>query len=176
MSSFTDTKEREANVDFVTYFQAGTLWAQREQSSVDPNAACGLKIGVTYASIQETEEVPAKSDQCVAAGVSPIDKVVYTRQDDLTAALLNGEIDAMAADSPVTGFAIKASNGKLTPAGEIFDTAPYGWPVAKGSGLTESLKRALEHLIRTGEYRTIATTWGVEKGLITSPVINGAIR
>ena len=176
MSSFTDTKEREANVDFVTYFQAGTLWAQREESSVDPNAACGLKIGVTYASIQETEEVPAKSDQCVAAGVSPIDKVVYTRQDDLTAALLNGEIDAMAADSPVTGFAIKASNGKLTPAGEIFDTAPYGWPVAKGSGLTESLKRALEHLIQTGEYRTIATTWGVEKGLITSPVINGAIR
>jgi len=160
----------------VTYFQAGTLWAQREGSSVDPNAACGLKIGVTYASIQETEEVPGKSDQCVAAGVSPIDKIVYTRQDDLTAALLNGEIDAMAADSPVTGFAIKASNGKLAPAGEIFDTAPYGWPVAKGSGLTESLKRALEHLIQTGEYRTIATTWGVEKGLITSPVINGAIR
>ena len=29
MSSFTDTPEREAAVDFVTYFQAGTLWAQR---------------------------------------------------------------------------------------------------------------------------------------------------
>jgi ABC-type amino acid transport substrate-binding protein/predicted Ser/Thr protein kinase len=176
MSSFTDTKEREANVDFVTYFQAGTLWAQRAGSSVDPDAACGLKIGVTYASIQETEEVPAKSDQCVAAGVSPIDKVVYTRQDDLTAALIAGEVEAMAADSPVTGFAIKLSGGQLAPAGEIFDTAPYGWPVAKGSGLAESLRRALEHLIQTGEYRTIATMWGVEAGMITSPVINGAVR
>ncbi len=29
LSSFTDTKEREASVDFVTYFQAGTQWAQR---------------------------------------------------------------------------------------------------------------------------------------------------
>ena len=29
MSSFTDTKEREETVDFVTYFSAGSLWAQR---------------------------------------------------------------------------------------------------------------------------------------------------
>jgi serine/threonine protein kinase len=176
VSSLTDTKEREANVDFVTYFQAGTLWAQREGSTVDPNAACGLKVGVTYASIQDTEEVPVKSDQCVAAGVSPIDKVVYTRQDDLTSALLNGEVEAMAADSPVTGFAVKASNGKLAPAGEIFDTAPYGWPVAKGSELAGSLRAALEHLMKTGEYKAIATTWGVEKGMIDAPVINGASR
>jgi hypothetical protein len=48
--------------------------------------------------------------------------------------------------------------------------------VAKGSGLAESLRRALEHLIQTGEYRTIATMWGVEAGMITSPVINGAVR
>ena len=86
MSSFTDTVERQSMVDFVTYFQAGTLWAQKTGSSVDPNAACGLRVGVTYASIQETKEIPAKSDACVAAGLSPIDKVVYTRQDDLTAA------------------------------------------------------------------------------------------
>jgi hypothetical protein len=26
LSSFTDTKDREAAVDFVTYFQAGTQW------------------------------------------------------------------------------------------------------------------------------------------------------
>ena len=176
MSSFTDTKEREANVDFVTYFQAGTLWAQRAGSSVDPDAACGLKIGVTAGSIQETQEVPAKSDQCVAAGVSPINKVVFTRQDDLTAALLSGQVDAMAADSPVTAFTIKASNGKLVPAGDIVDTAPYGWPVAKGSKLAESLQRALEHLMQTGEYKTIAAKWGLDKGMINKSSINGAAK
>jgi ABC-type amino acid transport substrate-binding protein len=133
-------------------------------------------MGVTYASIQETDEVPAKSDQCVATGFSPIDKVVYTRQDDLTAALIAGAVEAMAADSPVTGFAVKLSGGKLAPAGEIFDTAPYGWPVAKGSGLAESMRRAMEHLIKTGEYKTIAMMWGVEKGMIDQSVINGATR
>jgi ABC-type amino acid transport substrate-binding protein/predicted Ser/Thr protein kinase len=176
MSSFTDTKEREANVDFVNYFEAGTLWAQRTGSKVDPDAACGLKVGVTYASIQETEQVPAKSDQCVAAGVKPIDKVVYTRQDDLTAALIAGEVDAMAADSPVTGFAIKLSGGALAPAGAVFDSAPYGWPVAKGSKLAEPMRRALEHVMQTGEYKTIATQWGVEKGMIDRSSINGAAR
>ncbi len=176
MSSLTDTKAREADVDFVTYFQAGTLWAQRAGASVDPDAACGLRVGVKSATVQETVDVPAKSDQCVAAGVSPIDKVVFTRQDDLTAALIAGDVEAMAADSPVTGFAVKLSGGALETAGEIFDTAPYGWPVAKGSGLAEPLQRALEHVMQTGEYKTIATMWGVEKGTIDRSVINGATR
>ena len=174
MSSVTDTAEREQRVDFVTYFQAGTLWAQRPGSFLDPDAACGLRVGVAYGALQETNEIPAKSDQCVAVGLAPIEKVVYTSQDEVTAALLNGEVDAMSADSPVTGFAIKLSRGELEAAGEVFDSAPYGWPVAKGSALAQSLRQALEQLLETGEYRTIATMWGVEKGMIDKPVINGA--
>jgi ABC-type amino acid transport substrate-binding protein len=175
MSSFTDTLARQEKVDFVTYLEAGTLWAQRKGAGVDPNAACGLKVGMTPGSTHETVEVPAKSDQCVAAGLPPVQAVVYDRQDQLTAALMNGEIDAMSADSPVTGFAIKGSGGALEPAGEVFDTAPYGWPVRKDSQLAESLRQALEHVISTGTYKAIATKWGVDKGMIATPVINGAI-
>ena len=175
-SSFTDTTDREQKVDFVTYFQAGNLWARRTGTSVEPSAACGLKIGVAQGALQETKEIPAKNDACVAAGLSPIDMVVFTRQDDLTKALVAGEVDAMSADSPVTGFAVKLSAGVLEPAGEVTDSASYGWPVAKGSGLAQSLKQALEHLVHTGEYRTIATLWGVEKGLIDAPAINAAVR
>ncbi|MDF3337872.1 bifunctional serine/threonine-protein kinase/transporter substrate-binding domain-containing protein [Mycolicibacterium septicum] len=176
MSSITDTAEREQQADFVTYFQAGTLWARRAGTPADPGSPCGLRIGVAYSTIQETQEIPAKSDACVAAGLPPIEKVVRTHQDEVTAALIAGEVDAMTADSPVTGFAIKLSGGALEPAGEVFDSAPYGWPVAKGSGLGESLRLALEHVMNTGEYRTIATMWGVEKGMITQSVINGAFQ
>ena len=176
MSSFTDTKEREEAVDFVTYFQAGTLWAQRPGVEIDPNNACGLSVGVAYPSLQEASEIPAKSGACEADGRAPIDKRVFVSQDDLTAALINGEVDAMSADSPVTLFAIKTSGGALEPAGEMFDSAPYGWPVAKDSPLAQSLLKALEHLIQTGEYKTIATMWGVEKGMILTPTINGASK
>jgi len=126
--------------------------------------------------IQQTHELPQKSDACVAAGLPPIESVVFERQDDLTTALIAGQVDAMAADSPVTGFAIKTSGGALVAAGEVFDAGPYGWPVQRGSKLAESLRRALEHLMKSGEYKTIATLWGVERGTIDKPVLNGAIR
>ena len=53
--------------------------------------------------------------------------------------------------------------------------APYGWPVAKGSALAQSLRQALEHMIQTGQYQTILSKWGVESGAIAAPVINGAV-
>ena len=176
MSSVTDTVAREEAVDFVTYFEAGTLWAQRPGSAVDPADACGLRVAVAFGTIQETDEIPAKSDSCLQAGRPPIEKVVYTSQDDVTAALMSGAVDAMSADSPVTGFAVKLSGGGLEAAGEVFDSAPYGWPVEKGSPLAESLRQALEHVMATGEYRTVATMWGVEKGMIDAPAINGALK
>jgi ABC-type amino acid transport substrate-binding protein len=53
----------------------------------------------------------------------------------------------------------QTSGGALEPEGEVFDSAPYGWPVANGPALAEWLRQALEHVVQTGEYRTIATMW-----------------
>ena len=175
MSSFTDTKEREQSVDFVTYFSAGSLWAQRAGAGIDPENACGKKVAVQATTTQETAELPARSKKCTDAGQPPIEIVPFDGQDAATNAVVLGQADAMSADSPVTLYAIKQSNGKLEQAGEIFDSAPYGWPVAKGSPLAQSLVQALEHLIETGEYKEIATNWGVEQGTIDKPVINGAV-
>jgi polar amino acid transport system substrate-binding protein len=175
MSSFTDTKEREQSVDFVTYFSAGSLWAQRPGAGIDPNNACGKKVAVQATTTQEVDELPAKSKACTDAGQPAIQIVPFDGQDAATNAVILGQADAMSADSPVTLYAIKQSNGKLEQAGEVFDSAPYGWPVAKGSPLAQSLMQALEHLIETGEYEKIATNWGVEQGMIDKPVINGAV-
>jgi polar amino acid transport system substrate-binding protein len=175
MSSFTDTKEREQSVDFVTYFSAGTQWAQRPDNPINPDDACGKKVAVQATTYQETDELPAKSKACTDAGKPAIAITPFDGQDAATNAVVLGQVDAMSADSPVTAYAIKQSNGKLVPAGEIFDAAPYGWPVAKGSPLAQSLQQALEHLIETGKYAEIAKNWGVESGMIDKPVVNGAI-
>jgi polar amino acid transport system substrate-binding protein len=175
MSSFTDTKEREQSVDFVTYFSAGILWAQRPGSPIDPKNACGKKVAVQATTTEETDELPAKSKACTDAGKPAIQIVPFDGQDAATNAVVLGQVDAMSADSPVTLYAIKQSNGKLEAAGDVFDSAPYGWPVQKGSPLAQSLQKALQHLIDSGTYKQIASNWGVEKGMIDKPVINGAI-
>lgn len=176
MSSFTDTKEREKQVDFVTYYNAGIQWAQKPGAGIDPNDACGKKVAVQATTTEETDELPAKSKKCVDAGKPEIQIVKFDSQDAATNAVVLGQVDAMSADSPVTAWAIKQSNGKIEAAGPMFDSAPYGWPVKKGSALTQSLQKALAHLIESGAYKKIATNWGVEAGMIDKPVINGAIN
>ena len=175
MSSFTDTKEREQAVDFVTYFSAGIQWAQPKGGSIDPNNACGKKVAVQATTTEETDELPAKSKACTDAGKPAIEILKFDSQDAATNAVVLGQADAMSADSPVTLYAIKQSNGKLETAGETFESAPYGWPVKKGSPLAQSLVQALQHLIDNGTYKQIASNWGVEAGMIDKPVINGAI-
>jgi polar amino acid transport system substrate-binding protein len=174
MSSFTDTKEREKTVDFVDYFTAGILWASAAGKTVDPNNACGLTVAVQSTTIEQTDELPAKSKACVAAGKKPIKILAYENQDDATNAVVLGKSDAMSADSPITAYAIKQSGGKLQQAGQIFESAPYGWPIAKRSSLTQAMLKALQTLIDDGAYNQIATKWGVQSGEIKTGTVNGA--
>ncbi|WP_238981256.1 ABC transporter substrate-binding protein [Williamsia herbipolensis] len=176
MSSFTDSKEREQQVDFVTYYSAGVQWAAPAGKSVDPNNACGLRVAVQSDTTEDTDEVPAKSKACTDAGKPAIDKVKFDSQADATNAVVLGKVDAMSADSPVTAYAIKQSGGKLATAGAVFDSAPYGYPVAKGSALGPVLQKAVQSLIDSGAYLEITKSWGVQAGAIPTAVINGAIN
>jgi len=174
MSSFTDNKEREKTVDFVTYFSAGIQWAAPAGKTVDPNNACGLKVAVQSTTVEDTDEIPAKSKACTSAGKPAINKLKFDRQDDATNALVLGKVDAMSADSPVTAYAVKQSGGKIQLAGQILDSAPYGWPVAKGSALAMAMQKAAQSLIDSGAYLAITKKWGVEAGDIKTAQINGA--
>ncbi|MFZ2239965.1 MAG: ABC transporter substrate-binding protein [Gordonia amarae] len=176
MSSFTDTKERERQVDFVTYYSAGVQWAQQKGKAIDPADACGKKVAVQADTISATDDVPGKSKACTDAGKPAISIQKYDSQDEATNALVLGKVDAMSADSPVTAYAIKKSKGKIEAAGDVFDSAPYGFPVAKGSPLAPALQKAVQYLIDNGQFKEIATHWGVEAGLIEKSLINGAIN
>ncbi|MYR05325.1 transporter substrate-binding domain-containing protein [Gordonia sp. SID5947] len=175
MSSFTDSKEREKQVDFVTYYSAGIQWAKQKGASIDPNNACGKRVAVQSTTVEDTDEVPAKSKACTDAGKPAIQKVKFDSQDEAVNALVLGKVDAMSADSPVTAYAIKRSEGAIEPAGGVFESAPYGYPVAKGSPLGEALRQAVQHLIDNGQYMQIAENWGVQSGTIPNAVINGAV-
>ncbi|TFD95268.1 ABC transporter substrate-binding protein [Cryobacterium lactosi] len=173
-SSFTDTVEREQQVDFVNYYNAGIQWASATGVDVDPDNACGLKVAVQTATYEDTDEVPAKSDACVAAGKPAIDKLKFDTQADVANAVVLGQADALSADSPVTLYAIAQTGDKLQPAGDTFDEAPYGMVVARGSELTAAVQAALQSMVDDGSYTAILDAWGVTDGGVDEITINAA--
>ena len=173
-SSFTDTVEREKQVDFVNYYTAGIQWASATGNDVDPDNACGLKVAVQATTYEDTDEVPAKSDACVAAGKPAIEKLQFDTQDLATTAVVLGQADAMSADSPVTLYAIAQNEGKLQAAGTSFDVAPYGIAVANDSGMAEAVQAALQSMVDDGSYEKILEAWGVADGGIDTITINAA--
>jgi polar amino acid transport system substrate-binding protein len=175
MSSFTDTKEREKSVDFVDYFSAGFMWAAQKGHSVDPTNACGLTVSVESNTTEQLDELPALNKKCKDAGKKAIKVLSYTSQADATNALVLGKSDAMTADSPITAYAIKQSNGKLQQAGDIVDAAPYGWAIARNSGLVQAMQKALQSLMDDGTYDKICKRWGVQAGEIQTATINKAV-
>ncbi|HEY0168139.1 MAG TPA: ABC transporter substrate-binding protein [Jatrophihabitans sp.] len=175
MSSFTDNKTREAQVDFVNYYSAGTQWAAPAGKTVDPDNACGMKIAVQTSTTQETDDLPARSKACTAAGKKAITIVKIDSQDAVNQAVILGQAEAFAADSPITQYAVKQSNGKLALAGEIYGAAPYGFVVAKDAGtLKQALQKAVQSMIDDGTYKQVLDKWGVGAGGLTQATVNGA--
>jgi len=174
LSSFTDNEEREKVVDFVNYYAAGIQWAQQIGKAVDPDNACGLTVAVQATTYEETDELPAKSDACVAAGKDPIDILKFASQDEASNALALGRAQAMTADSPITQYAVSKLSDKIELAGDAFDVAPYGIAVDKGSELVQAIQAALQSLLDDGTYLDILKKWGVDAGASTSITINAA--
>lgn len=171
-SSFTDNAERQKTVDFVNFYDAGVLWAAPIGKPVDPDDACGFKVAVQAGTFQHTDELPAKSEACVAAGKTAIEILPFDGQAEATNAVVLGQADAFTADSPVTLDAIKAQKDKIEASGESFDVAPYGYALPKDTDLTKAVQAALQSLMDDGTYLEILTKAGVEDGAIKKATIN----
>lgn len=175
MSSFTDTKEREKTVDFVTYFSAGTSFfvASDGPDVTSLDQLCGLKVAVESGTTQESD-AKAQSKTCTAAGKPAVDVLVFGDQTEANLALSSGRAQVSMADSPVAAYQVKQSAGKFRLTGEPYGTAPYGIAIPKDNGMAPVVLAALKDLIDKGVYQSILQRWGVQAGAITDPQINGA--
>lgn len=169
VSSFTINDERKKQVDMVSYFAAGTQWAAKTGSTITPDTACGKTVAVQKGTVQ-VDDLEARSKKC---GADKIKIQQYQGQDEATAAVVSGKVDAMLADSPVVAYAVKQTNEQLSLIGEIYDSAPYGYVVKKNQGeFAQALADALKAAISDGTYRQALEKWGVEAGGITDPAVN----
>jgi len=77
--------------------------------------------------------------------------------------------------SPVSAYAVDQTNGQLELLGDIYDSAPYGYVVAKDqTDFAQAIADAVKSLIDDGTYETVLKKWGVEGGAITDPAVNPA--
>ena len=171
-SGFTDNEERRQSFDFVNFLYAGVQWAAQPGSGVDPDNACGLTVSVQRTTVSDTDDVRPKSEACEAAGKDPITVLAFDTADNAALAALVGRADAYSADSPVTAWAVERSDGVLEMVGEMFDAAPYGFAVPKGSPLADAMAAAMQHLIDTGDYERILEQWNIETGLLDQALKN----
>src|SRR3954451_10498830 len=173
MSAFTDTKEREQTVDFVTYFSAGTSFYVKAQGGPTVNMLadlCGKTVAVEKGTTQQTD-AEAQSQKC---GGKPAKVLTFPDQNGANLALSSGRAQVGMADSPVADYLVKQSNRQFKLVGKSYGFAPYGIAIPKNSGLAPAIKAALEDLMKNGKYLSILKRWSIQSGAIDNPTINGA--
>jgi polar amino acid transport system substrate-binding protein len=175
MSSFTDTKEREQVLDFVTYFNSGTSFLVKASGGPAIQGLddlCGHNVGVESGTTQQTD-AQDQNTKCTSAGKPAVNVQVFQDQNSTNLALSSGRVDVVMLDSQVAAY-----QAKLNPAfkvtGQTYGQAPYGIAVPKGTGMADAVLAALKDLMADGTYTSIMNKWSISSGAITNPVINGA--
>jgi len=172
ISSFTVNDERKKQVTMVSYFSAGTQWAtlKGNPKGVDIDNACGKNIAVQTGTVQQTDDLPLRQQEC---GTNKINILSYKGQDQATAAVVSGKADAMLADSPVAAYAVKQTGGTLELLGDVYDSAPYGYVLPKSeTAFATAIVDALKALETEGTYEQALKKWGVESGAIDTFAVN----
>jgi polar amino acid transport system substrate-binding protein len=177
MSSFTDTREREKTVDFVTYFSAGTSFYAKAQGAPTIQGLadlCGHKVAVEKGTTQQDDSTK-QGKKCKAAGKPGVTVLTYPDQNGANLAISSGRAQIGMADSPVAAYQVKKTNGQFKLIGKEYGPFPYGIAMPKGSGLDKPILAAVKILMQNGKYKAILDKWGIQAGGITSPAINAAI-
>ena len=174
-SSFTDTKEREKSVDFVTYLNVGEAFLTKANGGPTPNTLadlCGLTVSVENGTVEQTD-ANTQNAKCKAQGKSAIKLLVFPDQNGANLALSSGRAQVDFADSPIIAYQVRqlGVNVRSSPA---FGVAPYGLALPKNNGMAKPTLAAMKKLMADGVYAAILKYWELTPAAISNPVINGA--
>jgi polar amino acid transport system substrate-binding protein len=179
-SSFTDTKAREKQVNFVDYFQAGEGVYTKSSSNVKftgLKSFCGLKVAVETGTVEQTD---AQTTAKTCPANKKLSILAYTTQTEANLAVSSGHANVGFLDSQIAGYVVSTSKGAFKLVGSAVNVAPYGVATAKsaaGKGLATAIQAALKVLIANGTYAAVLSKWGVSAGAlpVSKVILNGAL-
>jgi len=157
ISGMTITAERAQAISFSRpYFRAGLAIAVREDNRTIKNfedlkgKRIAVQIGTTGA--LEATKIPG-------ATVSQFDSAALALQE-----LINGRVEAVVNDKPVTLYAIKQAGLRgVKVVGELLTEEFYGIALPKNSPYLQLINDALGRVIESGQYDAIFRQWFGEK-------------
>lgn len=175
ISAISDTRAREAQVDFVDYLLAGSgmlVPSGNPKHVFELSGLCGLRVDVQRGTSQETA-LNDQSARCKALHLAPIDLIEFATDDEAFDAFKAGKSDVHVTDFPVVAYLAKTNDRKYEVAGRQFDLVPYGIAVPKNDPkLRERIVAALRGVIADGTYDALLKKWGLEQGALRSAPIN----
>jgi polar amino acid transport system substrate-binding protein len=176
MSSFTDTREREKTVDFVTYFEAATSFFGKKGAAPKINGLadlCGHSVAAEKGTTQ-VDDSTAQGKKCKKAGKPGVKVLAFPDQNGANLAISSGRAEIGMADSPVATYQVQHT-GQFQIIGKDYGPFPYGIAIQKRSGLAKPIQDGLKALIKNGAYTAILKKWDIARGAIKTPKINAPI-
>ncbi|KAB0241341.1 transporter substrate-binding domain-containing protein [Microcystis aeruginosa EAWAG127a] len=169
ISGMTITAERAQAIAFSRpYFRAGLAIAVREDNKTIKNfqdlkgKRIAVQIGTTGA--LEATKIPG-------AVVSQFDSAALALQE-----LINGRVEAVVNDKPVTLYAIKEAGLRgVKVVGELLTEEFYGIALPKNSPYLQLINDALGRVIESGQYDVIFQQWFGEKPPVL-PLVAPALK
>ena len=172
MSAMSDNKKRQAAIDFVDYFSAGTSILVKKGN---PNKIASLDdfCGKTIALQRGTTQDDVAVAQAKKCGSNKLTILKFDTDPEALLQVKQGRAVADMNDFPVAAYTT-TKQPDFEVVGEQIEAGPYGIGVRKeDSAIRDALKQALDALIKSGEYTKILDKWKVTSGAVTAAAVNG---
>jgi polar amino acid transport system substrate-binding protein len=162
MSAISVTPERQAEIDFVSYFGpvgTGVLTAPGNPEGFEVlEDLCGHPVAAQDGTYQIDQMTALNEDACRD---DPIDIKAFPDNPTAVQELILGRVDAHLSDDPVAAYSALQSEGEIELSATGFESAEYGIGVRKDSAeLKAVLESALAAIIADGTYADILEEWG----------------
>lgn len=175
MSAMSDTVERQKQVDFVDYVEAGggILFPTANPHGIKTlDDLCGLAVAIDKGTT-EVDDATAQSAKCKAEGKPELNASIYPGQNQMMLALQTGRADAVLVDSVQGAHFAESSDVPLTML-PPYEAGMFGIVFPKGATqLEEAFQKALEQLHADGTYQKILDKYNLGSIALDTFSING---
>lgn len=178
MSGMSDTPERQQEIDFVDYYQAGAMLLVKKGNPEGLESIedlCGQTVAVQRGTTQEgyAEE---QAKKCESSGQPKLNLLSFDRETEAMLQVKSGRAASGLQDYPVAAYNARTSSGgeDFEVVGEQIQAGPLGIGLNQSNAqLRDVLQKGLQAIIDSGDYDKIIAEYDVPLGAIDEATING---